>query len=69
MQSTPSILANNSNPNSPAILSSNSSGNVQYTYNVNVSAGSNASSDDIANMVMYKIKRFDDRKIKGTQIG
>ena len=42
---------------------------VQYNYNLNVSARTNASADEIANSVMYKIKRFDDRKIRGTQVG
>ena len=43
--------------------------NVQYNYNLKVTANTNASPDDIANTVMYKIKRFDDRRIRGTQVG
>jgi TP901 family phage tail tape measure protein len=42
---------------------------VQYNYNLSVSAGTNASPDDIANTILYKIKRIEDRNIKGTQIG
>ena len=43
---------------------------IQYNYQVNVNvAGTNASPDDIANTVMYKIKRFDDRQIKGVKVG
>jgi hypothetical protein len=50
--------------------SSNSKDGVQYNYEVNVNvAGSNASPDEIANTVMYKIKRMDDRQIRGTSIG
>jgi predicted nucleic acid-binding Zn-ribbon protein len=43
--------------------------NVQYTYNLNISTETDASPDDIANTVMYRIKRFEDRRIKGTEIG
>jgi Ni,Fe-hydrogenase III small subunit len=50
--------------------SSNTKDGVQYNYEVNVNvAGSNASPDEIANTVMYKIKRMDDRQIRGTSIG
>jgi TP901 family phage tail tape measure protein len=50
--------------------SSNNKDGIQYNYEVNVNvAGSNASPDEIANTVMYKIKRMDDRQIRGTSIG
>ncbi|MGA1048104.1 MAG: hypothetical protein ACO3UU_08840, partial [Minisyncoccia bacterium] len=43
--------------------------NVQYNYNLSVSAETNANPEEIANQVIYQIKRFDDRRIRGTQIG
>ncbi|MDA0900316.1 MAG: hypothetical protein O3B35_04735, partial [Proteobacteria bacterium] len=43
--------------------------NVQYNYNLTVSAETNANPEEIANAVIYQIKRFDDRRVKGTQIG
>jgi hypothetical protein len=50
--------------------SSNTKDGIQYNYEVNVNvAGSNASPDEIANTVMYKIKRMDDRQIRGTSVG
>ena len=51
---------------SNAVLGPN---NVQYNYNLSVSAETNANPEEIANAVIYQIKRFDDRRIRGTQIG
>jgi hypothetical protein len=40
-------------------------GNSVYNYSVNVSAGSNASADDIARAVMDKINEVDARRVRG----
>jgi len=41
---------------------------VQYNYNVNVNAETNASANDIANIVVQKMSMRDKRSIRGTRI-
>jgi hypothetical protein len=41
---------------------------MQYNYNINVNTQSNASADDIANTVIYKIRTQDARKVRGGRL-
>ena len=50
--------------------SSNTRDGIQYNYDIDVNvAGTNASPDEIAQAVMYRIKRIDDRQVRGTKLG
>lgn len=51
--------------NLKAINEGTYSGNSVYNYSINVNAGTNASTDDIARAVMAKIKQVDSQRIRG----
>jgi hypothetical protein len=48
--------------------SSTSVGDSVYNYSINVSAGSNASPDDIAKTVIAQIRGFDNQQIRGVRV-
>jgi hypothetical protein len=48
--------------------SSTSVGDSVYNYSINVSAGSNASPDEIARVVMAQIKGNDSQRIRGVRV-
>jgi hypothetical protein len=41
---------------------------MQYNYSVNVNAKTDADANEIANVVINKIKRIDDRQVKGVRL-
>jgi hypothetical protein len=51
--------------NLKSINDGNYSGESVYNYSINVNAGTNASTDDIARAVMAKIKQVDSQRIRG----
>lgn len=54
--------------NLKAINNGTYDGNSVYNYSINVSAGGNATADDIARIVMTKIKQVDSQRIGGTRL-
>ena len=52
-----------------AVRNTSANGTVQYNYNLSVNAATNASPDDIARTVLYKINRWENRKVRGSKVG